>query len=186
MEDKIQATLDVMPEMPIEYRLYTFTASLYLSDKQKGIQSAHVLGEMITMYMIAEPPYARHTSPDGYYVNSRDMLAQWATLDKTIIVKGASTSGEVVRIWTQLAMAGYPFALFKEDQESLGGAATACGAILPYYVWKLADNLREAPIKPSLEAYSAQPEAFEIMFEGKKAAVSDVKLALLMNQYPLA
>lgn len=172
----------LVPEMHIEYRFYTFVASLYLSDKQKGIQSAHVLGEMITLYLSAEPPHAKHVSPDGYYVNSRDMITQWAALDKTMLMKGASTSGEVLRIWTQLAPAGYPFALFSEDQESLGGAITACGVILPYYVWGLADYIRNEKIDTT--AFLAETE--EMFFEGKSVKIADLKLAVLINQYPLA
>lgn len=176
--------------MHIEYRFFTFVASLYLSDKQKGIQSSHVLGDIVAQYMVHKNPevIAVPGGESGTSVTRADMVGQWAGIDKTMIVKSANTSGEVGRIWAEIATItnDFPFAMFREDQESLGGAATAVGIVLPYCVWGLADAIRNSKIVPTAEQVDSGLVGFYGEFDGQIPDPKHLKLALLLNRYPLA
>jgi hypothetical protein len=111
------------------YRLYTFVAGLYLSELQKGLQTAHVVSEMVDNYMPMGGPACNE------WVTFRD----WADTDKTIIILNALNHGTVTRTFAEMAPwakeAGLPIVLFHEDEESMNGMATACGIILPEIFW---------------------------------------------------
>jgi hypothetical protein len=110
----------------MNYRLYTFTAHHFLSPLQCGIQSAHVVSELANMHRIAEE-------------QQRKIFELWAGLDKTIIVCGAGNHEGVTACWakmvTLVGKLGLPVALFKEDERSMNGMATACGVIVPQKYW---------------------------------------------------
>lgn len=113
------------------YRLYTFTANLYLSDLQKGLQSGHVVGEL----------NAYDTGTPG-----RDAFDDWSLQDKTMIICGAGNHGGVLRCYdtiqrlcdqpgADIELASLAHSLFREDEESMNGMATACGVIVPEKFW---------------------------------------------------
>ena len=66
----------------MNYRLYTFVAGLYLSELQKGLQTAHVVGELFADTELLS--------------KQRDALLNWAQTDKTIIILNALNHGGVV------------------------------------------------------------------------------------------
>jgi len=112
------------------YRLYTFVANLYLSDIQKGIQTAHVVSEMAEQV----------ASQKGEDLGSYQKYFEWARNDKTIIVCGAGTHKGVLDAFAELQRTGtsalrLPSVLFREDEDSMNGMATACGILVPqqYY-----------------------------------------------------
>lgn len=101
-------------------RFYSFVANLYLSPLQHGLQTAHVIADM--------------SQQDGWSIYDT-----WASKHKTIIIC-AATNNEGVRLAYQklswfAAELGMPTEIFYEDAQSLNGAATACGIVVPekYY-----------------------------------------------------
>jgi hypothetical protein len=109
-------------------RFYSFVIGLYLSDKQKGIQTQHVTAEMSI-----EP-------------NAGHWYADWAKNHKTTIVLDAMTCGGVKRAYSSLLNFAMrlpfyaefndcPVSIFHEDEESLGGIPTACGIIVPDFIY---------------------------------------------------
>ena len=100
------------------YRLYCLT-NMYLSSLQKGLQTAHVVGELA--------------------LNSTDdLFTEWAEKDKTIIVLngGNSASLEAFEEFLSTSECVWPWAAFREDEQSLNGAITAVGVIVPESVYK--------------------------------------------------
>ncbi len=99
-----------------ELRFYSFVAGLYLSPIQCGIQTAHAVAEM-SLSMVDE-----------------DVYLEWAQTHKTIVICNALTSGGVLRAYETLQgfrdILNIPSVLFREDDESLGGAPTAVGCIV--------------------------------------------------------
>jgi hypothetical protein len=109
---------------PQEFRLYSFVAGLYLSELQKGLQTAHVTAEM-----------ALYKSNSSQF---RDFNT-WAREDKTIIICSAGNHQGVVDCWAELERINsalcLPAAIFREDEQSMNGMATACGVIVPKKYW---------------------------------------------------
>ena len=92
---------------------------MYLSSLQKGLQTAHVVSELA--------------------LNSTDdLFTEWAEKDKTIIVLngGNSASLEAFEEFLSTSECGWPWAAFREDEQSLNGAITAVGVIVPESVYK--------------------------------------------------
>jgi hypothetical protein len=104
------------------YRLYTLVANHYLSPLQHGLQTAHVVGDL-SQYQSDTPQAA--------------VFNEWAKHHKTIVILGAGNSAGVLEAYQQLldllrdAELSLPVAIFHEDEQSLNGAATACGVVLP-------------------------------------------------------
>lgn len=114
------------------YRLYTFV-NYYLSSIQQGIQTAHVLGEIVRVH-----------GADNAAVD------EWLCNDKTIIVLNGGNCASVERIYSNaIVNSNYPGAFFREDDESLGGIVTACGVILPESVW----NARRGSVTDGMGGY---------------------------------
>jgi hypothetical protein len=111
----------------MNYRLYAFVANHYLSPLQAGLQTAHVVGELMTAY-----------KPDLDQVG--DSVYDWAQQDKTIIICGAGNHQGVEDCWAELVRTGIEThlvagAIFHEDERSMNGMATACGVIVPETYW---------------------------------------------------
>lgn len=118
---------------PYEYRFYSFT-NFYLSSIQKGIQTAHAISEMsVTDYGCKED-------------RPKIAYAKWATFDKTVIVLNGGNQSmlEVIfSIATEFANRHHlPVVKFHEDEQSLNGALTAVGIILPKDVYETASDIR--------------------------------------------
>ncbi len=113
------------------YTCYTWVNGLYLNDKQFGIQTAHCISDMSIV-----PDY-------------RPIYERWARNHKKIVVFDGTNSGTIRNIFTIIADMAFhfqdrgiyiPAKIFKEDGESLDGATTACGIIIPdimrMFSWK--------------------------------------------------
>ena len=111
------------------YRLYSFVAGLYLNELQKGLQTAHVIGDLAAQVVSATP-----MAPEAIHA-----FRAWASTDKTIIILNALNHGGVVQLEGTLAGLatglGLPCATFREDEVSMNGMATAVGIVVPekYY-----------------------------------------------------
>jgi len=102
-------------------RLYSFAAAQYLSPLQVGLQTAHATAELSRRY---GPLCPRHA-----------LYGQWADEHKTIVILSAGNHAGVLRAFEVLNQLGaelnLPSALFREDEESMSGMATACACIVP-------------------------------------------------------
>lgn len=110
------------PPIDQSYTAYIWVNWLYMNHKQWGIQTAHCISEM---------------SRQEY---GKDIYGEWADNHKTIIMYDGFNSGRIRRTYEiiqhsvrHLEKAGFeiPHVMFREDEESLDGAATACGFIIP-------------------------------------------------------
>jgi hypothetical protein len=128
-------------------RLYTFT-NFYLSDIQKGIQTAHIVGEM------------------GCFGNNiwlpRTYFDNWAKNHKTIIVLNGGNQKSLKQIkdtlntmtdthnnfdfgsdnFITMELMNSSITTFCEDDDSLGGAMTAVGILVPEIVYNQAADLK--------------------------------------------
>jgi len=104
-------------------RLYSFT-NYYLSPIQQGIQTAHLVGEMSQKTLV----------DNGYY-------HRWVNYYKTIIVLNGGNNFALRELSIRLKQLTecYDFyqtvSSFYEDRESLNGAITAVGLIVPEEVY---------------------------------------------------
>lgn len=105
------------------YRLYCLTNS-YLSSLQKGLQTAHVVSEIYSC--ATELPH------------EKKVFDQWADQDRTIIILngGNCASLEDFRGFLIYSNCRWPWAAFYEDKQSLNGAITAVGVIVPESVYQ--------------------------------------------------
>ena len=109
----------------MNYRLYSFVAHHYLSPLQTGLQTAHVVSEL---------------SQFKFNTKQAEIFNEWASRDKTIIICGAGNHQGVLDCHAELFRTGsgalaLPVALFREDEQSMNGMATACGVIVPECYW---------------------------------------------------
>lgn len=104
-------------------RFYSFVAGLYLSELQKGLQTAHAVSEMYADYKI------QPNSPE------LALYDQWAEKDKTIVILNAHNAKGVKEAF--LSLTGFaahfrlPLSIFHEDMDSLNGSPTATGIVVP-------------------------------------------------------
>jgi hypothetical protein len=102
-------------------RLYSFTNN-WLSDLQKGLQTAHAVAELSSCLI----------DFNTYY--------NWTNRDKTIIMLKGGTSHDLENYYKLATKTNYNTAIFREDTKSLNGAATAMVVIVPENIWSLSIN----------------------------------------------
>lgn len=123
-------------------RLYSFTNS-YLSPIQKGIQTAHIVSEMSSV----ASNLSDILSDIGMNADAGDYF-DWAKEHKTIIVLNGGNSKSLREIKARLIdfntfihkfmpeyFVDFFIEDFHEDGDSLDGALTAVGIILPEYLY---------------------------------------------------
>lgn len=112
-----------------EYRLYTFT-NMYLSDIQRGIQSAHLVHQLFEDYV----------KVSGTHTEGTEVLWDWTLNHKTMIVLNGGYASELYSIYDRIAEVsgwlGLPFAMWHESDEALEGAATCVGVVVPNYIYE--------------------------------------------------
>lgn len=86
------------------------------------------------------------------------MLDTWAARDKTIIICGAGNHKGVVDCFNEIVRTGsgpgfMPAALFREDEQSMNGMATACGVIVPQKYWDATLVTGDAAVESPGDAY---------------------------------
>ena len=110
----------------MELRLYSFV-NFYLSSIQQGIQTGHVAVDLVRKYTANVNPLNREIYPQ-----KQDMVENWADNHKTFItLNGGNAAGiqEITDVITRNNT--FPWAIFKEDEQSLGGIQTCVAVILP-------------------------------------------------------
>lgn len=105
----------------IEYYGY-FVTHAYMSQIQRGIQSAHVIQSMYEKY-------------SGKRDHAARVFRDWMNSHRTMIVLNGGNSAMVKASMERTEMrdgeSRYPLASFHEDEQSMEGMMTAWGIILP-------------------------------------------------------
>ena len=130
-----------------------FFGNMYLSSIQQGIQAAHVVHEMFNRY------------PDANGTGATEYLWDWSNDHKTMILLNAGYGENIHALVEIFAKAGnpYPWAVFHEAKESLDGAVTSAGIILPEKIYESAAFLRRLPFRKKEETIEAVREHGQIM-----------------------
>jgi len=114
---------------------------MYLSSIQQGIQAAHVTHELFLDYPAFDP---NHHDLD----RTSEVLHDWAENHKTMILLNGGYSDnlrELIKLFAD-ARNPYPWASFNEGEDSLDGALTCVGIVLPEKIYETAKALREENI----------------------------------------
>jgi hypothetical protein len=143
-------------------RGYFFT-NMYLSAIQKGIQTAHCATALFGNAF-------KHTADER--TGSQEILVEYANEHMTKIVLDGGNSKMLQEVHDRLVAIAqstyyheiksavkneklfdlwlhdwYPFAKFHEDEQSLNGALTCVGLVLPESIYKFADDVRRGKYK---------------------------------------
>lgn len=116
-----------------------FFGNMYLSSIQQGIQAAHAVSEMFIRFPIQDLAVQRVPG---------DLILNWAQNHKTMILLNggyAATIQDLVDFFDKQSMhdtVEYPWAPFYEEQDSLNGALTTVGIILPEKIYLIAAEIR--------------------------------------------
>lgn len=101
----------------------------YLSSIQQGIQAFHCLGEMVNKY-----PASRIGE-----VHANTVFHEWLNDHKTLICLNGGNNAKLTEMWDFLQGAhhknSYPWALFHEDDASMGGMLTCVGIVVPEEIY---------------------------------------------------
>ncbi len=122
-------------------RAYYF-GNMYLSSIQQGIQAAHVTHELFLKHTV----HSKYTS-DIIGDRQRDMLYDWARNHKTMILLNggyADNLRELIQLFHNRTNP-YPWAFFNEGQDSLDGALTCVGIVLPEKIYAASAAFRADP-----------------------------------------
>lgn len=145
----------------LNWRFYSFT-NYYISSIQKGIQTSHLVSEMSILENKGTP-----------YNN-------WALYDKTVVVLNGGNAKKLNEIYEAAIPFGkeygFPVVKFHEDADSLNGALTAVGILLPEVVYETARLQREGTIG----------EAFGKTLDMVTLSNNSFKFIALLNSCPLA
>lgn len=120
-------------------RYYGF-GNYYLSSIQQGIQAAHVIKGIWTEYDKESLSY--------------QLGEVWAKEHKTMVLLNGGNSAGLKRVYAafkKFESKGMilPFAKFNEDEQSLDGALTAVGIVLPERYYNMMDKIRQKQNKKS-------------------------------------
>jgi hypothetical protein len=126
-------------------RFYGF-GNYYLSSLQQSLQAAHVISDI----SIQSYDSSRQREPgDDNVQDARDFANfeqyyEWARDHKTIVLLNGGNSKDLQELFDFIKAGDheYPFAKFHEDEQSLGGALTSVGIILPAEIYDTAADDR--------------------------------------------
>lgn len=129
-------------------RLYSFVAGNYLSNLQKGIQTAHGVSELFSVY---------HGDSE-----QKNKLDCWAKNAKTIIVLNAFNHQGVLDVYDKLEGLArkleLPITIFNEDGVSMNNMATCTAIVVPTHLYDV-----KKKFKPVYSAINP-PEAPEYVY----------------------
>lgn len=114
----------------MEYRAYFFT-NMYISDIQRGIQTAHCISDMHTKYQLESNDCSK-------------ILNKWSEYDKTMIVLNGGYSSHLKDIMSIFDDQNeLPWDSFYESMEALDGTLTCVGIIIPEYIYETAKMFKD-------------------------------------------
>lgn len=129
-------------------RLYTF-GNYYMSSIQQGIQASHVVSELFVKYRDTgiNHDYDYLPAINGIeYQIKVDNLYDWAENHKTMVcLNGGNLLGlEDILTLLKDVQNNLPWAVFYEDEMSLGGILTNVGIIIPEHIYDSAYKVRNS------------------------------------------
>lgn len=114
-------------------RLYSFVAGGYLSDLQKGLQTAHGVARLFTLF--------NKNRDIPQQQKQIECLNDWANHHETIIILNAFNHQKVRDIYHTLKPLAdelhLPSAIFYEDEESMNGMATCTCVVVPEHYYNV-------------------------------------------------
>lgn len=161
-------------------RYYGF-GNYYLSSIQQGIQAAHCVADMFVKY--AKCPLS----------DTPRMLYNWAENHKTMVLLNGGNSEDLKYLHDEFETNFNTFAWgsFREDTQSLNGAWTHVGIIVPELVYELGTYLRGrgTNVQDVIDqgGYAVfKPTSAGHMRVFFKITETEANLATLLNKYQLA
>ena len=158
-------------------RAYYF-GNMYLSSIQQGIQAAHVTHELFLKYQFDET--LDHTNV------TLETLYKWAGDHKTMILLNGGYSDNLRKLINTFSnrQNPYPWAYFNEGQDSLDGALTCVGIVLPETIYTASAAFR---VDPTL-IDSIRDGGYYYDEEDKRVDLSkwEFELCQELNNYSLA
>jgi len=158
---------------------------MYLSPIQRGIQSAHLVHELFNIYTGLDPQY------DAEWTDKELILQEWSMDHKTMIVLNGGYSETLKNLMDLFdnKQNSFPYCDFHEAEESLNGALTCVGIVLPERIYDGAALIRRDP-----ELADAIRNTGGLVFDRQDGEVPElvefnsweVKLMEEMNNYSLA
>lgn len=122
--------------------VYYGFCNYYLSSIQQGIQNAHVITKISVKYTPdTEHPVLLDYVPGKQY----EMYRDWASNHYTMCCLNGGNSkdlNDLILFFISPANP-YPWSAFYEDEQSLDGALTAVGIVLPESIYETAKAVRE-------------------------------------------
>lgn len=161
-------------------RFYGF-GNYYLSSLQQGLQAGHTAVELFVKYHIAESE------------EKHDMLFDWGENHKTMVLLNGGNSAGLQDLFSffDTPENPYPFCKFHEDEQSLNGALTYVGIVLPEKIYENAALLRrkQAEIVRSqdgkiLSVDMKWPRPLDVYW--KECSDWETELCARLNWYDLA
>jgi len=157
--------------------LYVWT-NMYLSDKQKGIQTAHLVNAFWKKYGIPSVT-AREKE---FETEIASMFFDWTILSETIILFDGGNQLDLKNLLDLFYKTVYPYNCFYEDSDSLNNCLTAVGIILPENFRTEED--RAIRISQSICIWDKNRGCYD--FEPNEFLKMDGKLAQLLMDSKLA
>lgn len=164
------------------YMRYYGFGNYYLSSIQQGIQAAHCIADMFIKYEL------------NVQRDCQQVLAEWARSHKTMVLLGGGNSDDLKYLHDEFEQNfnEYPWASFREDTQSLNGAWTHVGIIVPEKVYELASYLRGRGTNVQDVIDQGGYESFKPTSNGLtlrvffKITETEANLATLLDKYQLA
>ena len=160
-------------------RLYTFVNGLYMRPIQFGIQSAHVLGDMFVKY--------------AGRCCQHDMLHEWAANHKTMVILSAVNTAGLHDAFAFVDNPDnpYPYAKFHEDAQSLDGAITCVGIVVPEKIYVASSDLRynrNGEYNPETQILKVVQKDDTLRYAWNEHSLTPYEMALRqkLNEYGLA
>lgn len=161
-------------------RLYTF-CNYYLSSIQQGIQTAHVVSELMS------------ASFKDQTKEQFKMVLDWAKNHKTIVVCNGGNCEDLRKLcdFFNTKENPYPFTNFFEDNQSLNSAITCVGIVLPEEIYNVTSEFKYgynfiSDSRERTKVYSYVPDRLENMKIYSDVTSYDYKLIDKIKSAPLA
>lgn len=153
-----------------------FFGNMYLSSIQNGIQSAHVVGELVVKY---------RPTPQRIAVAQWKILIEWMDKHKTMVLLNAGYGEELHSLHKFFNETDnpYPWAPFHESKEALDGAFTSIGIVLPERIYNTSKVCREEGWNPFLLKSGALGRTRGLPTD---LSTWEAELVNRLNQYGLA
>ncbi len=126
------------------YRAYFFN-NMYLTGIHAGIQAQHCTAEMFVRYERLDSGYIpeEHELEEIASDNEKaDVLWVWGYNDKTTVILNGGYASNLMLIEDLFDSEDnlYPWAVFRESMDALGGCITSVGIILPEKIYNYNSN----------------------------------------------